>query len=273
MKKEIYHQDLLKELNSVREKAVSSGDLKPVATTLYVVEQGGIPYQIRLLNTPREKPSGFNAAFDATKARPNPFLPYEDALYVGHLPTGHVILLNKYSVVDDHFLIVTSEFKPQESLLSLSEFEALHYSMQPTPLLVFFNSGRNAGASQPHCHLQGIPLTADLPVTSALNSGLTLPFPHQIIHFKQLPTPSTLYSQYLSMLELCGLYSNSSDTKPRAHNLLVTPEWMMVVPRKKKHHSNTPINALGFAGLILIKDEAQLAKIQQEGPTHLLANV
>lgn len=266
MKQEIDPQHFISRLNSVREQAVTTGDIKPIATTLHVVEQSGIFFQIRVLDRARNKPSGFKD----TTSRVNPFLPYEEALYAGHLPTGHVVLLNKYSIVENHFLIVSPEFIPQEELLSVREFEALCFAMQATPLLVFFNSGPDAGASQPHRHLQAMPLPEDLPVTAALHSGLTLPFRHQIIHYQQLPEPDRLYQQYLDMLH-AGALLNQTDTHPLPHNLLITPEWMMVVPRQKRSHAHTAINALGFAGLILVKNRQRLAELLEDGPVCTLA--
>ena len=41
----------------------------------------------------------------------NPFLPYDPALLVAPISPTHVALLNRFNVVDDHFLIVTRSFE------------------------------------------------------------------------------------------------------------------------------------------------------------------
>ena len=88
----------------------------------------------------------------------NPFLPYDPELYVGDLPPAHVCLLNKFNVVDHHLLIVTREFEHQETALTPADFAAMWSCLQQIDGLAFYNSGTVAGASQPHKHLQLVPL-------------------------------------------------------------------------------------------------------------------
>ena len=45
----------------------------------------------------------------------NPFLPYEEDLYVRHLEPNHVLLLNKFNVVENHLLVVTREFESRQT--------------------------------------------------------------------------------------------------------------------------------------------------------------
>lgn len=274
---------LLQRLNITREKARKSGDLKSIETRQQVIDENGIPFQVRVLCKPRQKPSGFRRLSHQQndKLPENPFLPYEEALYVGHLDSGHVILLNKYNVVDNHLLIVTPAFKRQESLLSQAEFNALYSVMNEAPLLAFYNSAREAGASQPHCHLQAIPCT-QLPIDS-LMFGVPdeaqrveqLPYAHQIRRFSEsiLPSPEALYEKYLALLEALGLHQPGQDEDPLPHNLLVTGKWMMVIPRKSGRHPAAPINALGFVGLLLAKDDEQLKTIRETGIASILSSV
>jgi sulfate adenylyltransferase (ADP) / ATP adenylyltransferase len=88
----------------------------------------------------------------------NPFLPYDPAMFVQELPPSHVLLLNKFNVVDNHTLIVTKQFEEQSSLLTARDFTAmwscLHSEMDG---LAFYNAGKIAGASQRHKHLQVVP--------------------------------------------------------------------------------------------------------------------
>ncbi len=67
-------------------------------------------------------------------------------------------ILNKFNVVDNHLLIVTREFEQQRSLLTLRDFEALWRCLNEYDSLGFYNGGPEAGASQPHKHLQLVPL-------------------------------------------------------------------------------------------------------------------
>ena len=54
----------------------------------------------------------------------NPFLPYDEALWVTHVSETHTVLLNKFNLVDRHVLVVTREFEHQDSPLTLNDISA-----------------------------------------------------------------------------------------------------------------------------------------------------
>ena len=63
----------------------------------------------------------------------------------------------------EHFILVTREFKPQTHLLEADDVDAAYACVQAyreagQGLYVFFNSGDHSGASQPHRHLQLLPI-------------------------------------------------------------------------------------------------------------------
>ncbi len=90
----------------------------------------------------------------------NPFLPYDPAMWVCHVTNTHTLLLNKFNLVDHHVLVVTRDYAPQEQMLDVADFTATHavlHAMQPGGL-AFFNCGPLSGASQPHKHVQLLPL-------------------------------------------------------------------------------------------------------------------
>ena len=140
--------------------ALASGALLPIATGFEYVEDGGIRFIVRVLANLQLK-SNQRAAEErgAAAGRPfNPFLPYEQALFVADVSETHVAILNKFNVVDRHLLIVTREFEEQRALLTLPDFEAWWRCMSEYESLGFYNGGVEAGASQPHKHLQLVPL-------------------------------------------------------------------------------------------------------------------
>ena len=59
----------------------------------------------------------------------NPFLPYDEDLYVADLSPTHVCLFNKFNVFEHHLLIVTRQFVDQETPLDRTDFEALAVAM------------------------------------------------------------------------------------------------------------------------------------------------
>lgn len=100
----------------------------------------------------------------------NPFLPYDPAMWVCDLSPTHTLLLNKFNLVDHHVLVVTRAYQQQEAMLTHEDWAATHsvlHAMQPGGL-AFFNAGPLSGASQPHKHVQVVPLPlADGPDAAA----------------------------------------------------------------------------------------------------------
>jgi sulfate adenylyltransferase (ADP) / ATP adenylyltransferase len=62
--------------------------------------------------------------------RVNPFLPYNEDLWVAHLSDTHTLLLNKFNLVEHHTLVVTRVFEPQEARLSAADLLAVQLTMQ-----------------------------------------------------------------------------------------------------------------------------------------------
>ena len=61
----------------------------------------------------------------STGAKPaNPFLPYNEDLWVDHLSDTHTLLLNKFNVVAHHLLVVTRSYESQLDRLNASDLQA-----------------------------------------------------------------------------------------------------------------------------------------------------
>lgn len=255
-----------------------------------------------------------------TRDIPDPFLPYEEDLYVGDVPPAHVCLLNKFNVVDGHLLIVTRSFQEQTLLLTNADFAAFWHCIRQYPGLGFYNSGRIAGASQRHKHMQLIALTAEveIPIHEHVSKAArireeqdgcfrvpSLPFKHAVIGTGDLRSDNEsdpvigaiLHARYMQLLqftiERLGVSASSwmaweSSTShrwppignehetahPFPYNLLLTSSWMMLVPRQQEKFLNEiSVNALGFAGFLLAKNETQRDLIVQHGPLNVLMQV
>lgn len=263
------------------------GALEPITTKGQYVDDSGVCFVVRVAANLRKKA---HAAQDRGGARPdNPFLPYDEDLFVAEIADTHVALLNKYSVVDHHLLIVTRSFEEQDSTLTLRDFEALLICMAEYRALGFYNSGAIAGASQRHRHLQMVPLPisaagpgcpidtlvgalepAGKPITVA-----GIPFGHRFMRFgaEAMDDPvgfaARRYASYLELLDAAGLRQR----EPAAYNLLLTREWMMLVPRVRECCHGISINALGFAGSLFVKTSAQFEQVRNLGPMAMLASV
>lgn len=264
--------------------ALKCGALQPIPTNYQFVEDGNIRFLVRISSNLARKDK---AKKQEKKAKDfNPFLPYEEDLFVTNISESHLCLLNKYNVIDNHLLIITREFEEQENLLTLADFQAMWACLPELDGLIFYNSGKIAGASQRHKHLQLVPLPlapegASIPIEGAIAAakfegdvGTTpdFPFLHAIAKLEPGLPPTevaeaTLQS-YLNLLEAVDVKEKSD-----AYNLLATREWMFLVPRSQEAFDSISVNSLGFAGALFVRNSEQMKLLKEHGPMGILTHV
>ncbi len=265
------------------------GAIQFLPTTVEVIEEDGISFQVRVLESLAVKEIA-----KAAQSNVNPFLPYDPDLFIAPISPTHIALLNKFNVVEHHLLIVTRAFEDQRCQLTQKDCEALLIGLTEIDGLGFYNAGHEAGASQSHKHLQLVPLDATispLPIEPLLRFAQTdgmigtvprLPFRHAYAPMDrdwtnpEKDSGASLHACYRKLLHAAGL---SVDATPGSHapiapyNLLVTRRWMLVVPRSQERFEGISVNALGFAGAFLVKDRQQLATLRRFGPMTALQQV
>jgi ATP adenylyltransferase len=271
------------------ERALACGALRSFDTVQSVIEDGGVPFLVRqAANLARKEEASklaAKSAADAASAWRDPFSPCEEALRVGDIGERHFLLLNKFNVLAHHLLIVTKDFEPQESLVGEDDFAALFACLDRFDGLGFYNGGTVAGSSQPHKHLQIVPLPLDghaLPIepfieaahTSGVFRAPQLAFAHAAAWLDD-DAAANLHATYLRLMNAIGV--QPFDVAGVAHqsapyNLLVTRRWMLAVPRSVSHVEGVAVNALGFAGSLFVRDDAQRNVVETLGPMKLLAD-
>lgn len=255
-----------------------------------VIEEDGVPFQVRILESVTRKEKAKTARANAA----NPFLPYDPDLFVAPISPTHIALLNKFNVVEHHLLLVTRDFEDQRCQLTQKDCEALLIALTEIDGLAFYNSGREAGASQSHKHLQLLPLNpavAPLPIeamfrfaqlTDMVGSVPRLPFRHSYAAMDcdwtnpEKDSGASLHACYRRLLYMAGLSVDAaagSHVPTAPYNLLMTRKWMLLVPRSQECFEGISINALGFAGALLVKDVQQLAILRRFGPMTALRQV
>ncbi|KAI1074472.1 HIT-like protein [Whalleya microplaca] len=143
-------------------KARANGDLTNYPTQVAVLTPGSVPFQLRFSPALAAKPK----APKPKEPNSKPFNPFENpapALLVAQLPPSHRLVLNKFAVVPEHFILATKDVKPQTHVLEKDDIAATYaciqaYRTEGRELFAFFNSGEHSGASQPHRHLQLLPV-------------------------------------------------------------------------------------------------------------------
>lgn len=273
-------------LKKTTELALKSGALKSIPTEVEIFEQDGIKFVVRILENINRKKANQekqNQKTAKTGKEFNPFLPYEEALFVADISSTHVCILNKFNVVDYHFLIITRAFEPQESLLTLEDFTAMWACLAEFAGLVFYNGGKLAGASQPHKHLQIVPFAeTDIPISPLVkaakldNSLGTIPeftFVHALTNINLGESAEITFKKYHTLLQTLGIKPLENNIQSGAYNLLMTREWMLIVPRKFEEFESISVNSLGFAGTLLVKNQQQVQLLKNISPINLLNHV
>ena len=278
--------------------ALQTGALQSIPTEYQFIEQDGISFFVRIVSNlaRKEKAKQQQAKKSETSGKPfNPFLPYEEDLFVGNLSPTHLCLLNKYNVLEHHLLIVTREFEEQENLLTLQDFQALWMGLAEIDGFVFYNAGADAGASQRHKHLQlvRLPLVPDgakFPIEPALTSAQflgaigscpKLPFVHALMRLDPLLVRSpeeaaaTTLEYYYNLLAKVGIHGENgmAGKQSGAYNFIITREWMLLIPRVQESFEGILVNSLGCCGAMLVKTEEQLEHLKEITPFAVLRNV
>jgi sulfate adenylyltransferase (ADP) / ATP adenylyltransferase len=288
------------------EHALGCGALQSIPTDYELVPEAGANFLVRMVTNLVRKQAAKTLQKQRTQELGqdfNPFLPHEPDLFVADLTPTHLGLLNKFNVVDHHLLIITRAFESQDTLLTPADFAALWLCLGEYPSLGFYNGGTLAGASQRHKHLQVVPLPLlpegdGLPIAPLIAQATwhedygkipAFPFRHGLARLDPAwsveQAAPLLQGHYLALMgQLMGKWhkaQNSAGDSPIPYNLLVTREWMLLVPRsQEKAQLGSPtaemkmsINALGFAGALLVKNPAQLQALKAQRPLSLLAQV
>ena len=78
-------------------------------------------------------------------------------------------------------------------------------------------------------------------------------------------SPNQLLSIYKRLLLRC-----SDEAPPISYNVLLTKGFIVLIPRRQENIESVAINALGFAGTILVNSKAGLDYIHEQGPLNIL---
>ncbi|KAJ6086776.1 hypothetical protein N7467_005690 [Penicillium canescens] len=258
------------------------------STHLSIINAAGILYQLRYCPALAKKPSNINPDNGPKIPKPDPFQHPSPELLVAQFPPenpAYNLILNKFPVIPNHFLLVTRDWQAQTDLLEKADLEATYEVLKAwntsgssqtngsksQGLFAFFNSGDDSGASQPHRHLQFLPVEAMRqpgsetwhPLIDLLTSQSTsppsspsptpkfqhlsaLPFAHFALPLPPNPSPEALHSIYTTLYKAAVAAtrgcSPQQDTEPVSthgaslisYNLAMTRSTMMICPRRQE---------------------------------------
>ncbi|MDR3548634.1 MAG: DUF4922 domain-containing protein [Candidatus Pacebacteria bacterium] len=265
--------------------------------TLFIPKCHNIQFYVKIIASDKfTKKKGNDSQLDVSVT--DPFAPenYKD-IFIDSLSDTHALLYNKFHLVPYHVLIVTKQFVHQNTMLNEADFEASLTVMKALEGFVFFNSGREAGASQDHKHLQAIPYSSFpnqyIPIGALIEKRMTeekapvtyfmLPefqFKHVFYMFNPTVTKGLndgTLKEKVKFLEAayrgCLSKLGNEDLKI-AYNMVLTKHWMFLVLRKTE---STPdmikINAVAFTGSFAVRSDEEYKHILNHDPFNILTQV
>jgi sulfate adenylyltransferase (ADP) / ATP adenylyltransferase len=192
----------------------------------------------------------------------------------------HNLVLNKYPVISQHSILSTVDFKKQSDLLDGQDLDVTYACLrawevgstdatQPRRLFAFFNSGEHSGASQPHRHLQLLPvedmmdsrlsetgwqplidfLTDPSPRHQSILQDPSLTFDHFAMRIPANPGAGVLHQIYEQLYERASesvrswnsklspdlaVEGNDSGLANISYNLAMTTHAMAICPRRSE---------------------------------------
>lgn len=284
---------LLERIRCVSSQALQIGATQPIETTSTILTSHP-PFLVRVVQSLARKAGasvkGGEQTEGSSKNSFNPFLPYDQNLYVQDMGADHVLLLNKFNVVADHVLIVTKKFEEQNDLLSVGDMEGMWKCLIEVDGVGFYNSGRISGASQRHKHVQVICGTVgdmgDVEGVVPFDGVLTewakrsaggifrareLGYWHVGMGMEDVSGGKGCMEKYTRLMgEVMKDERAEKEGSRLAYNLVVTRRWMVLIPRRNEYFKGISVNALGFAGCLLVKEKELLEVIKEVGGMRVL---
>jgi ATP adenylyltransferase len=285
---------LLERISERSRRALRLGKLRSIKSRELIIEDGGVAFVVRIAeNLARKQADQTPPGESVPAATINPFLPFDAELFVAEVSPTHLLLLNKYNVIGGHVLIVTRTFEDQERLLTLDDFTALWRCLAEIDGLGFYNGGTLAGASQPHKHLQlvplplsaagpAVPMFARIPSEAAGDGFASIAgmgFRHAFARLDRSLSDdppraaAAAWDGYRGLLAAIGIDALADGRQSAAYNLLVSRDIMLAVRRQTECFAGISINALGFAGSLFVRNAGELATVRRVRPMTILRAV
>lgn len=206
---------------------------------------------------------------------------------------SHQLILNKFCVVRPQFVLPTAQYQPQSDPLNEGDFTAAwevfsqlgDHQTQTSKFFAIFNCGVDAGSSVGHKHMQVIPKSGikdDKNFFKLLRESekqMCYAVPGAPFRHGALPIQNTFEEGSGKGLMIGYNYLRKSlrIKSDQAHNVLVTEDWLVVIPRSKawiKVEDETVItcNSAGMVGMLWCWSEEQYEGFMKYGPMQALSD-
>lgn len=215
-----------------------------------------------------------------------------ESLIISKIGNGaYWLLFNKFNVFRPQYLLLhVDDSRRQNESLSAEDLSISASLLQgaQTPHYVIYNCGRAAGCSREHKHLQVFPKPGrdedghdmfryfeDAAVQGPADVPM-VPFKFFLHRFGQeelghRERMKEIYDGFVKKSkDLLGI---PEDAEFCPHNVVMTNEWIMVIPRVKADVEGASANSVGMMGLLWTTRQEQVDKWKELGPARVLREV
>ncbi|RDA83616.1 hypothetical protein CP532_6917 [Ophiocordyceps camponoti-leonardi (nom. inval.)] len=274
-------KNLAETARTIFARAKSEGALTFYPTKAAVVSVGAVPFQLRFSHAlvKKPKPKTSPAPSPSPAAAVDPFANPPRSLYVTAVGEAHYLVLNKFAIVAEHLILATNDFEPQTGLLGVRDVEATLACLRcygEGGLFAFFNCGIHSGASQPHRHVQLLPIEGMreglvasagearweplIERQSLLDAAPFVSFGEDI---GADSSPADVHAAYLRLYrKACRALLGVGDADEQvdgearvSYNMAMTAGRIVVCPRRAEGEGDVAVNGALLAGTALVKSE------------------
>ncbi|KAK4196027.1 putative 5',5'''-P-1,P-4-tetraphosphate phosphorylase [Triangularia verruculosa] len=220
---------------------------------------------------------------------------------------AHYMIFNKFCAARPHYLLLTQDgHRRQHESLNMDDFHTLWGALAELNknweakkpgarrYLGMFNCGIDSGCSRLHKHMQVLAVPEESEFRLWPDSGSNdggqehIPFKYYKHNIdEQLDESSrerAAWTKYLAFTSAAhqaladiGHVPHAPDGVDLAtivpHNVILTREWLLVIPRTKAGMNGADANAAGYLGMVWVSDEERVKRWTDQGPTKLLTSL
>lgn len=172
------------------------------------------------------------------------------------------------------YILHTTEYEKQAEDLGKADIQATWAVMKELnkeskgegkEIMAIYNCGAEAGASQGHKHVQLFPkpkreefeLFPDR-VSSVGKDAMScdgIPYKHWLSKVPADATAEEVHATYANLMENIRPVLKENGTED--YNMILTMEWMLLIPRRHHGREGVEANAVGMMGMVWVKGEEE----------------
>ncbi|RDL41005.1 uncharacterized protein BP5553_00984 [Venustampulla echinocandica] len=278
------------------DKLAKIGIIKYGPSTVIPIVDRNFPLEFRIYPTSSQKPLTVNDSVASHShlddGEPEKLGPGSD-IYRSHpdqilgiINGTHILALNIYPVFRPQYLLLTCDsYRLQDEPLDLHDIKAVWEFLNVTTETYYamYNCAEQSGCSRKHKHMQILPKPEAInPDAEAFrffpdvrDRQIQVPYVYFLHYFYPLrkgqPMDSeAVFATYSNLLRQYRTMLGIAEHATCAHNVLLTKEWIIVIPRRKGNYKGIMANATAMMGQPTVSSQELFKIWTDEGPVKCL---